>query len=70
MAIVACQSQCIDKEGVGFTPNEMSAKKFLSHSASVPANSRATNFDSMADLAIILCLADFQLITPPPKVKT
>ncbi|XP_071905908.1 polyphenol oxidase I, chloroplastic-like [Coffea arabica] len=43
------------------------AKKFLNHSASVPVSSRATNSDSIVDLAMIVCLADFHAIAPPPR---
>ncbi|PHU12206.1 hypothetical protein BC332_19136 [Capsicum chinense] len=40
------------------------------HSASVPANFRATNSDSIVDLAMIVCLADLYDTAPPPSVNT
>jgi hypothetical protein len=50
----------MDIEGVDFTPNGIFAIKFFNHSATLPTNSKAINFDSMVDLAIIVYLADFQ----------
>ncbi|BAT83675.1 hypothetical protein VIGAN_11095900, partial [Vigna angularis var. angularis] len=70
IAIADWQSQCIDTDGVGFIPSGMFAKKFFNHSASLPAISRATNSDSIVDLAIIVCLADLHVIAPPPSVNT
>jgi len=70
MAIAAWQSQCIDTKGVSFIPKGISAKRFLNYSTSLSANSRATNSVSMVDLAIIVCLVDFQVTAPPPKVNT
>jgi len=45
ITIAHWQSQCIDTDGTGFIPNEMYAKKFFNHLASLSAISRATNFD-------------------------
>ena len=41
--IAAWQSQCIDTEGVGCIPKEISDRKFFNHSASLPVDSRAIN---------------------------
>jgi len=69
IAIADWQSQCIDTDVVGFIPNGMFAKMFFNHSASLPAISRATNSDSIVDLAIMVCLADFHVTAPPPSVN-
>ena len=69
MAIADWQSQCMDTEGLGLVPNGMSDKKFLIHSASLPVIYRVTNSDSMVDLAIIVCLDDFQVTAPPPRMN-
>ncbi|KAM7478675.1 hypothetical protein LguiA_026888 [Lonicera macranthoides] len=49
---------------------ERSAKRFLSHSASVHAFSKAISSDSMVERAIHVCLEDFQDTAPPPRVNT
>jgi len=59
IAIATWQSQCMGIEGVGLIPKGISVKKFLSQSTSFPADSKAINSDSIVDLAIIFCLADF-----------
>ncbi|CAL2252328.1 unnamed protein product [Prunus armeniaca] len=43
----------------------ISSKKFLSHSASSPALSKAMNSDSIVDRAMHVCLEDFQDIAAP-----
>ena len=53
------QSQCIDIEGVGYIPRGIIDKKFLNNLASLPADSRSLNSDSMVEVAIRVCLADF-----------
>ena len=68
--IAACQSQCIDTEGVGCIPKGIPDRKFFNHSASLPADSRAINSYSMVEEAMRVCLDNFQATTPPPKVKT
>ena len=68
--IATWQSQRIDTEGVGCIPKGISDRKFFNHSASLPADSRAINYDSMVEEAMRVCLDDFQATTPPPKVKT
>ena len=68
--IATWQSQCIDIEGVDYIPKGILDRKFLNHSASLPTNSRAINSDSMVEVAMRVCLDDFQATTPPPKVKT
>ena len=68
--IAAWQSQCIDTEDVDCIPKGIYDKKFLNHSTSLPTDSRAINFDSMVEVAMRVCLDDFQATTPPPKVKT
>lgn len=40
MAITVWQSQCIDTKGFGFILQGVSAKQFLNHLASLPANSK------------------------------
>jgi len=70
IAIADWQSQCIDTDGVGFLFDGMFAKKFFSHSASLPTISRATNSTSIVDLAIMVCLADLHVTAPPPSVNT
>ena len=56
--------------GTGFSHIGISSKKFLSHSASSAALSKAMNSDSMVDLANTVCLVDFHDIAAPPSVKT
>ena len=56
--------------GTGFSHIGISSKKFLSHSASSAAFSKAMNSDSMVDLANTVCLVDFHDIAAPPSVKT
>ena len=48
----------------------ISSRKWRSHSASSPALSRAMNSDSIIDLAMQVCLEDFQDTVAPPRVKT
>ncbi|KAK9142524.1 hypothetical protein Syun_011924 [Stephania yunnanensis] len=54
----------------GFGQQGISSKKFLSHSASSAALSRAMNSDSMVDRAIHVSFDDFQEIAAPPNVNT
>ncbi|CAL8148196.1 unnamed protein product [Prunus armeniaca] len=48
----------------------ISSKKFLSHSASSPALSKAMNSDSIVDRAMHVCLEDFQDTAAPHNVNT
>ena len=48
----------------------ISSRKFRSHYASSPVLSNAMNSDSIVDLAMQVCLEDFQETTAPPKVNT
>ena len=48
----------------------ISLRKWQSHSASSPALSKAMNSDSIVDLAMQVCLEDFQDTVAPPRVKT
>jgi len=70
VVIADWQSQCIDTDEVGFIPRGMFVKKFFDHSALLPTISRATNSNSIVDLAIIVCLADLHAIAPPLSVNT
>ncbi|KAA0058519.1 putative RING-H2 finger protein ATL71 [Cucumis melo var. makuwa] len=64
-----CESHCMDT-GTDVPYNGTSPSRFLIHSASYPANSNAINSDSIVDLAIQVCFADFQDIAPPPSKNT
>ena len=57
-------------EAIELVYNGISINKLLSHSASDPAFSKATNSDSMVDLAMQVCLDDFQETAPPASVNT
>ena len=70
LAIVAWLSQWIDTDGAGLFQIGISIKRFLSHSASVPAFSKATNSDSIVERAVTVRLDDFQDTAPPPSVIT
>lgn len=70
MAITSWQSQRINTEGIDFIPNEILAKKFYNHSTLELVNSRAINYDSVVVLLIMVCLADFKVTAPPPRVNT
>ncbi|CAN8307660.1 unnamed protein product [Cochlearia groenlandica] len=63
-------SQCTRKAGTGFPHMGTSSKKLRSHSASWAALSRAINSDSTVDLAMTVCLEDFQDTAAPAMVKT
>ena len=56
--------------GTGFGHLGISSKNWRSHSASSPHLSQAINSDSMVDLAIQVCLEDFQDTAAPPSVNT
>ncbi|EXB38051.1 putative ubiquitin conjugation factor E4 [Morus notabilis] len=60
--------RCLQR--IGFGQSGMSSKKCLSHSASSPHLSNATNSASIVDLVITVCLEDFHEITAPPKMLT
>ena len=68
--IVAWQSQHIEIEGVDCIPKGIPDRKFLNNSTSLPVDSRAINSDPVVEVAMRVCLDDFQVIVPPPKVKT
>ena len=67
--IAAWQSQCIDTEGVGCIPKGIPDRKFLNHSASLLADSKAISSNSVVEVAMRVCFDDFQATTPPPKLK-
>ena len=48
----------------------ISSRKWQSHSASSPTLSKAMNSDSIVDLAIQVCVEDFQDTAALPRVKT
>ena len=50
--------------------NGISINKLLSYLASDPAFSKATNSNSMVNLAMQVCLNDFQETTPSASVNT
>ena len=56
--------------GKGIVQIRMSSKKLRRHSASYPVLSNAINSDSIVDLAMHVCLEDFQETAAPPRVKT
>ncbi|CAL5433238.1 unnamed protein product [Camellia sinensis] len=58
------------QSGTGFGHIGISSRKWRSHSASSPALSKAMNSDSIVDLAMQVCLEDFQDTAAPPRVKT
>ena len=70
LPIAALLSQCIHTAGTGLGQLGISSKKFRSHSASSPALSKAISYDSIVDLAIQVCLDDFQYTAAPPSVNT
>ena len=57
-------------EAIELVYNGISINKLLSHSALDPTFSKATNYDSMVDLAMQVCLDDFQETAPPASVNT
>ena len=69
VAIAAWQSQWIEIEVKGWELMGRFAKKFLSHSASVHAFSKAISSDSMVEWVIHVCLEDFYETAPPPRVN-
>ena len=56
--------------GTGLVYIGISIRKFRSHSASSPVLSNAMNSDSIVDLAMQVCLEDFQVTVAHPKVNT
>ena len=54
----------------GFGHNGISSKNYRSHSASSPVLSKTMNSDSIMELAIHVCLEDFQDTVMPPRVNT
>ena len=68
--ITACESQWRESGEACLPHKGISAKRFLSHWASYPANSRAMNSYSMVECAIQVCFEDFHEIAPAPKVST
>ena len=50
--------------------NGTSPSRILIHSVSCPASSNAINLDSIVDLAMQVCFADFQDIVPLPSRNT
>ena len=57
-------------EAIELVKRGISINKLLSHSASDPAFSKATNSASMVDLTMQVCLDDFQELVPPISVNT
>jgi len=55
----------MDTYGLGFIPNGIFAKKFLNHSVSLLAISRATNSNSIIDITIIICMTNLHVIALP-----
>ncbi|KAK9109413.1 hypothetical protein Sjap_017473 [Stephania japonica] len=53
----------------GFGQNRISSRKFRSHYASSAVLSKATNFNSIVECAIHVCLVDFQEIAAPPNER-
>ena len=70
LATVAWLSQCIETDRATLVHKGISANRFLSHSTSELALSKAINLASIADQVMQVCLDDFQEITPPIRVKT
>ena len=68
--MAAWQSQCMQMEAIELVYNSISINKLLSHSASDIAYSKATNSDSMVDVAMQVCLDDFQETAPLVSVNT
>lgn len=56
--------------GTGLGHIGMSSKKLQSHSASSPILSKAINSDFIVNLAMHVCLEDFQETAAPLRVKT
>lgn len=57
-------------DGIGYSHKGTLATRFLNHSASQPAISKAINSISIADFAMYVCLEDFQDTDAPVKVNT
>ena len=64
--MAACESQCTNT-CTDVPHNGTSPSKLLIHSATYLASSNAINSDSIVDLAMQVCLADFLDIVPPPS---
>lgn len=56
--------------GTGFGHIGISSRKWRSYSVSSLTLSKDKNSDSIVDLAMQVCLEDFQDTTAPPRVKT
>ena len=69
LATAAWLSQCIDTYRSILVHKGISANRFLSHSTSKLALSKAINLASIVDQVMQVCLDDFQEITPPLRVK-
>ena len=59
-----------DGERASLVHKGISAKRFLSHSASELAFSKVINSASIVDRVMQVCWADFQEIALPPRMKT
>ena len=70
LAIGAWISQLIDTDGAILVRKGIFTNRYLSHSASELALSKAINLASIVDQVIQVFLDDFQETTPPPRVKT
>ena len=70
LPIAASLSQCMQIGPIGLGQNEISSRKFWSHSASSPALSKAMNSDPIVERAMHVCLDDFQEIAHPPNMNT
>ena len=68
--MAAWQSQCMQIEAIELVYNGISINKLLNHLALDPAFSKATNSDSMVNLAMQVYLDDFLEAAPPASVKT
>lgn len=70
LPIVDWLSQCIYIASISFDHIGISSKKWQSHFSSYPTLSNAINLDSIVDLAVQVCLDDFQDTISPSSVKT
>jgi len=67
--MASCELQCSETTRIGFLMHGIVANKFLSHSASYPANSIAMNSDYIVEQAMHVYFEDFHTTVPSPIVK-
>ena len=70
LTIATWLSQHIDTCGVGLVHKGIFAKRFISHSTSELAFSKAINSTSIVDRVMQVCLTDFQETALLPRMKT